>query len=172
MNLLLYILLYEVKVFPHHVHLILIKILHLNHMTLNTILVSLMKPKLTIHQSHIALSNIPNRYRPLHLPHVLHDFPTKHYKYLPKFDGESKNLTAEKHLQSFEHFLDLFEVEHDDVCMRDFFQSLQGDVKEWFKHLQPESINTWEEFSDIFLKFWGERRPLDQIISEFYSLKK
>ena len=32
-------------------------------------------------------SNIPNWYRPLHLPHVLHDFPTKHYKYLPKFDG-------------------------------------------------------------------------------------
>ena len=41
-------------------------------------------------------SNIPNRYRPLHLPLILHDFPTKHYKYLPKFDGESKSLTAEK----------------------------------------------------------------------------
>ena len=37
-------------------------------------------------------SNIPNRYRPLHLPLSLHDFPTKHYKYLPKFDGESITL--------------------------------------------------------------------------------
>ena len=62
------------------------------------------------------------------------------------------NLTAEKHLQSFEHFLDLFEVEHDDVCMRVFSQSLQGYVKEWFKHLQAESISTWEEIFDIFLK--------------------
>ena len=43
---------------------------------------------------------------------------------------------------------------------------------EWFKHLQPESISTWEEIYDIFLKFWGKRRPLDQILSEFYSLKK
>ena len=77
-------------------------------------------------------SNIPKRYRPLHIPHVLHDFPTKHYKYLPKFDGES---TAKKHLQAFEHFLDLLKLEHDHVCMRDFSQSLQGDVKEWFKHL-------------------------------------
>ena len=59
-------------------------------------------------------------------------------------DGESNNLVAEKHLQVFEHFLDLFEVEHDDVCMRDFSQYLQGDVKEWFKHLHPESIHTWE----------------------------
>ena len=31
--------------------------------------------------------------------------------------------------QSFENFLDLFEVEHDDVCMRDFSQSLQGNAK-------------------------------------------
>ena len=45
-------------------------------------------------------SNIPNRYRPLHLPLILHDFPTKHYKYLPKFDGESKNLTAENMYKS------------------------------------------------------------------------
>ena len=89
-------------------------------------------------------SKIPNWYRPLHVPPILHDFPTKHHKYLPKFDGESKNLTTEKHLQSFEHFLDLFEVEHDDVCMRYFSQSFQGDAKEWFKHLHPESIHTWE----------------------------
>ena len=47
--------------------------------------------------SHSSISSdIPNRYRPLHLPHILHNFPTKHYTYLPKLDGESKNLTVEK----------------------------------------------------------------------------
>ena len=81
----------------------------------------------------------------------------------------TKNYPTEKHLQEFEHFLDLFEIEHDDVCMRDFSQSLQGDVKEWFKHLHPESISAWEEFSDIFLKFWGKRRSLYQVLSEFHS---
>ena len=55
MNLLLYILLYELKVFHHPIHLILIKILHSNHMTLKITLVSLMKPQLTIHPFHIAL---------------------------------------------------------------------------------------------------------------------
>ena len=72
---------------------------------------------------------------PLCLPQILHDFPTRHYKYLPKFDGESEDLIAEKHLQAFEYFLDLFEIEHDDVCIRAFSQSLQGDVKKWFRHL-------------------------------------
>ena len=71
----------------------------------------------------------PSQYKPLQLPPILHDFPVKHYKYLPKFDRESKEFYAEKHLQAFEHFFDLFEIEHDDVCMRDFAQSLQGDVK-------------------------------------------
>ena len=102
-------------------------------------------------------STTPNRYIPLHLPLIIHDFPTKRYKYLPKFDGEIKNLTAEKNLQAFEHFLDIFEVGHVDVCMRVFSLSLQGYAKEWFKHLHPKSISTWEEFSDVFLNFWGER---------------
>ena len=44
--------------------------------------------------------NIPSRYKPLHFPPILHDFHAKHYKYLPKFDGESKDLTVEKHLQA------------------------------------------------------------------------
>ena len=102
---------------------------------------------------------------PFWWPRILDDFPAKHYKYLPEFDGEYEGLTVEKHLQDFEYFLGIFEVEHDDVCMRDFSQSLQGNVKKWLRHLQPESINTWEELSRIFLDFWGERRSLDQILS-------
>ena len=97
---------------------------------------------------------------PLRLPQTLHEFPTKHYKYLPKFDRESEYLTAEKHLRAFEYFLDLFEIEHDDVCMIFFSQYLQGHVKRWFKNLQPESISMWEEFSYVFLDFWGEKRSL------------
>ena len=45
-------------------------------------------------QNYIA-SNIQKWYRPLYLPPILHDFPTKHYKYLPRFDGEFENFTAE-----------------------------------------------------------------------------
>ena len=81
-------------------------------------------------------------------------------------------MTAKKHVQAFDHFSYLFEIEHDDVCMLAFSLSLQGDAKFWFKHLQPKSINTWEELSCTFLRFWGRRRPLEQIILEFYSLRR
>ena len=33
----------------------------------------------------------PSRYKPLQLPPILHDFPMRYYKYLPKFDGDPKN---------------------------------------------------------------------------------
>jgi hypothetical protein len=99
-------------------------------------------------------SKIKERYKPLQLPHILHDFPPKHYKYLPLFDGEPGNPTTEKHIHAFEHFAYFFEIEHDDVCMRAFSQSLQGDAKKWFRHLHPEIISSWEEMKDLFLKFW------------------
>jgi hypothetical protein len=41
------------------------------------------------------------------------------------FDGELDAITAEKHIQEFDHFIDLFEIDHDDVCMRDLSQSLK-----------------------------------------------
>jgi hypothetical protein len=106
-------------------------------------------------------SKIQHRYGPLKLPHILHDFPPKHYKYLPLFDVEPIDITAEKHIQDFEHFIDLFEIDHDDVCMRTFCQSLKGDTKYWFKHLHPEKISSWEELKNVFLKFWGKKKSLD-----------
>jgi hypothetical protein len=95
-------------------------------------------------------SKTQHRYRPLKLPHILHDFPPKYYEYLPVFDGEPDAISAEKHIQGFEHFIDLFEIDHDDVCMRVFSQSLKGDTKDWFRHLQPETISSWEELKNVF----------------------
>jgi hypothetical protein len=74
-------------------------------------------------------SKTQHRYRPLKLPHILHDFPPNHYKYLPMFDGEPNAITTKKHIQEFEHFIDLFEIDHDNVCMRAFSKSLKGDTK-------------------------------------------
>jgi hypothetical protein len=89
---------------------------------------------------HTPTVKIPDRYKPLVLPHILHDFPANYYKYIPRFDGEYGNITAKKHILGFEFFLDLFEVEEDDVCIRIFALSLQGKAKEWLKNLPTTSI--------------------------------
>ena len=88
----------------------------------------------TLDDSSVIVPNLvtpisPNQYKPLQFPPILHEFPAKYYKYLPKFDGESEDLTAGKHIQDFENFSDLFEIEHDDVYMQTFVLSLQGDAK-------------------------------------------
>jgi hypothetical protein len=88
------------------------------------------------------------------------------------FDGEPDAITAEKYVQHFEHFIDLFEIEHDDVCMRDFSQSLKGGTKAWFKHLQPETISSWEELKNLFLNFCGKKKYLDLQLTELYALKR
>jgi hypothetical protein len=53
---------------------------------------------------------IPDRYKPLDLPPILHDLPVNYINNLPRFDGENVKITAEKHIQNLEDFLDLFEV--------------------------------------------------------------
>jgi hypothetical protein len=113
-----------------------------------------------------------HRYIPLNLPQVLHDFSPNHYEYLPVIDGEPNVISAEKHIQWFEHFIDLFEIDHDDVCMRYFSQSLRGNTKYWFKHLHPETISSWEELKDVFLNFWGNKKFLDLQLTEFYDLER
>jgi hypothetical protein len=45
-----------------------------------------------------APSMIQERYNPLNFPSILHDFPLKHYKYLPRFDGELDGQLVEKHI--------------------------------------------------------------------------
>jgi hypothetical protein len=87
------------------------------------------------------------------------------------FDGEPNAISAEKHIQGFEHFIYLFEIDHEDVCMRALSQSLKGDTKDRFKHLQPETISSWEKLKNVFLKFWGRNKYLDQQLTEFYALK-
>jgi len=71
---------------------------------------------------HILIPcKIPDRYKPMILPHISHAFPKNHYLYLPRFDGECDNITVERHVLNFESFLDLFEVDEDDVSIRLLF---------------------------------------------------
>jgi hypothetical protein len=82
-----------------------------------------------------TLTKITGIYMHLELPSILHDFLANHYRCLPMFNGELEKISSEKHVQVFENFAYFFEIDHDDVLMRDFSQSLQGEIKDWFRHL-------------------------------------
>jgi len=115
---------------------------------------------------------ILDRYKPLILTPTSHAFPKNHDLYLPRFDGEHDNITGERRVLNFESFLDLFEVDEEDVSIRIFSLSLQGKVKSWFKTLHDASISDIQQFVKVFLDRWVVRQKPFFILEEYNQLKK
>jgi hypothetical protein len=94
------------------------------------------------------------RYAPLILPHPMNPLPARDYlKYMPKFAGEG-DITAEEHLATFYSYADNLNIENEDNWMRVFFQSLDGEVRKWFRGLAPGSIAGIEALDNVFLRQW------------------
>jgi hypothetical protein len=56
--------------------------------------------------------------------------------------------------------------------MRVFVQSLDGEVRIWFRGLTPRSIVMIEALDDVFLRQWGDKKDFMYYIIEFGSLKE
>jgi hypothetical protein len=112
------------------------------------------------------------RYAPLILPHPMNPLPAGDYlKYMPKFSGEG-DITVEEHLAVFYSYADNLNIENEDVWMRVFVQSLDGEVRKWFRGLAPRSIAGIEALDNVFLRQWGDRKDYIYYMTEFGSLKK
>jgi hypothetical protein len=112
------------------------------------------------------------RYAPLVLPQPLNALPAGGYlKKLPKFTGEG-DVTAEEHLAAFYSYADNYIIVDEDVWMRVFVHSLDGEARKWFRALTPGSIDGIEALDDIFLRQWGDKKDFMYYITEFGSLKR
>jgi hypothetical protein len=111
------------------------------------------------------------RYAPLVLPNNLHPLPIIDYmKYLPSFDNEGET-TAEENLTSFYSCADNFQVDYDDVWMRLFVQSLDGEVRKWFMKLRDNSITTITDLDATLLRKWGDKKDDLYYMTEFNNLQ-
>jgi hypothetical protein len=129
-------------------------------------------PKITNMVGNRMGAIVATKYEPLILPKVMYAFPPNDYmKYLPRFNGEG-GVTAEEHLNSFYSFADNFNVEHADVWMRLFVQSLYGEARKWFRSLPPNSIADIDALDNTFLSYWGDKKDYLYYITEFGALKR
>jgi hypothetical protein len=85
--------------------------------------------------------------------------------------SSANNIASKKHMEAFEDFVDNFKIMHEDVILSLFSKSLFRDVALWFRNLKACSIFSWTDFHRVFLTYWGEKKSVDQYISEFYALK-
>ena len=121
---------------------------------------------------------VPNPPRPMEarfsllaFPATLHDLPLNYAQRITLFDGEG-NFSAKHHVDRFDDFIDLEEVDYEDVKMRLFAQILSGEAKKWFRDFPAGSIRTFQAFQDAFLERWDDKKIPLQVMSEYNSLKK
>jgi hypothetical protein len=82
----------------------------------------------------------------------MNPFPAGDYlKYMPKFTKEG-DITAKEHLTAFYSYADNQNIDDEDVWMRFFVQSLDGEVRKWFRGLVPRSIAGIEALDNAFLR--------------------
>ena len=56
--------------------------------------------------------------------------------------------------------------------MRMFVQSLDGDVRKWFREFPANSITIIEDLRDLFMRQWGETKDHTYYITEFGALRR
>jgi len=112
------------------------------------------------------------RYGPLVFPVPLNAMPIGEYKkYMPTLTSIER-VIAKKHLESFHCYADNLDISENDVWMRVFVQSLDGEARKWFRELPHRSITDIEALDDAFLKQWRDRKDLLYYHTEFGNLKK
>ena len=83
---------------------------------------------------------LTNRYAQINRPQPMNAMPKEYLILLPHFTGED-DVIYKQHLPLFSTFAENLNVEHLDVVMRLFVQSLSGEARKWFKGLPNDSIN-------------------------------
>ena len=51
-------------------------------------------------------------------------------------------------------------------------QSLDGEVRKWFKELPANSFTLIEELQDVFMRQWGDIKDHTYYITEFGALRR
>lgn len=111
------------------------------------------------------------RYAALVLPANLENFLDGYPKHLPRFNGETCP-SAKDHVSAFLDFADNMNIEREDVYMRLFVQSLEGNVRILFRQLRVDSIKTWNVLITILKNQWGVKKDLVYFLTEFEELKR
>ena len=87
-------------------------------------------------------------------PNYPHDLPARKWlKCIPLFAGKSGE-SIKDHLDKCLQVVWEFNVEHEDVVMRMFVSTLEGEARTWYKSLLDASIDRCESLQENFIERW------------------
>jgi hypothetical protein len=81
--------------------------------------------------------------------------PSDVRNFLPKFNGNHEN-SASHHVELFTNLMGDYEIAHEDVHMKLFVQTLEGDARDWFFFLPACSISSCRQLHSTFMEQFRE----------------
>ena len=99
-------------------------------------------------------------------PNVIPDDIRKH---LSKFNG-NQAVSASQHVQVFSDLMGDYEIPHEDVYMKLFVQTLEGDAREWFSFFPACFISSWSDLHAAFMEQFGVRVSLSDSFDKFLRI--
>ena len=90
-------------------------------------------------------------------------------KHLPKFNV-NHGVLASHHIQLFCDLMGDYEIADEDVHMKLFVQTLEGDARDWFAFLPECSISSWGELHMAFMQQFGKRVSLSDSFGKFLRI--
>jgi hypothetical protein len=85
---------------------------------------------------------------------------------LKEFSGYGV-VDAKRHLDLFLDFCDFHRVEYDDVMVRFLFQTLSGQVYEWYMKLPTRSIGSFNDLEAMFLTMFAPLIEYHTLLTNF-----
>ena len=67
--------------------------------------------------------------------------------------------------------MDDFEIAHEDVHMKLFVQTLEGNAWDWYSFLPTCYISSWDELLLAFMKQFGERVRISYYFDKFLKIQ-
>ena len=123
--------------------------------------------------SEIPSSISTKQYMPLSF-NGIHGFPNvipnDVQNKLPKIRGDH-HVSASHHIQIFSDLMGDYEIAHEDVHVKLFVQTLEGDARDWFSFLPACSISSWSQLYSAFMEKLGEQVRISNSYDKFLKIQ-
>jgi hypothetical protein len=120
------------------------------------------------HERHIIpLRRAKNS--PLNLQGEKHPLPTLPQGALPIFSGDGR-VDPKRHLDLFLDMCDFHLIQHDDVMVRLFLQTLTGQAYEWYTSLPIRSISDFDDIEKSFFTMYAPPVAYHTLLTNFTQI--